>query len=69
VRIRTRQGTDVETLVTGASGFVGSAVSKKLTLSGQRVRALVRAGSPRFHLAGLDLAFVKDDIGDRQSVR
>jgi len=62
-------GSDAETLVTGASGFVGSAVARKLTRSGHRVRALVRAGSPRFHLAGLDLEFVEGDIRDRQSVR
>jgi dihydroflavonol-4-reductase len=60
---------DAETLVTGASGFIGSAVARRLILSGLPVRALVRTGSSRFHLAGLDLEFVEGDIRDRQSVR
>jgi len=65
---RSTDGT-AETLVTGASGFVGSAVARKLTLSGHGVRALVRSDSPRFHLAGLGLEFVEADIRDIQSVR
>ncbi len=58
-----------ETLITGASGFVGSAVASKLILAGHQVRALVRPGSPRFHLAGLDLDFVSGDMRDAQAVR
>jgi dihydroflavonol-4-reductase len=58
-----------QTLVTGASGFVGSAVARSLTESGFRVRALVRRGSPRFHLEGLDLEFVEGDLRDADSVR
>ena len=55
-------------LVTGASGFVGSAVAHRLVESGYSVRALVRGTSPRAHLAGLDLEFVEGDIRDRKSV-
>jgi len=55
--------------ITGASGFVGSAVARKLLEEGYTVRALVRAQSPRFHLAGLDIDFAVGDIRDRQSVR
>jgi dihydroflavonol-4-reductase len=58
-----------QTLVTGATGFVGSAVARKLVLEGFPVRALVRPGSPRFHLDGLDLEFVGGDLRDAQSVR
>ncbi len=56
-------------LVTGASGFVGSAVAKKLVEAGFSVRTLVRPTSPRAHLAGFDIAFVEGDLRDADSVR
>src|SRR5262249_30408771 len=62
-------GGTAQTLVTGATGFVGSAVARRLTLDGTRVRALVRSGSPRFHLEGLGLEFVSGDLRDAQSLR
>jgi dihydroflavonol-4-reductase len=55
-------------LVTGASGFVGSAVARKLIEADFPVRALVRDASPRAHLAGLDLDFLEGDLRDRNSV-
>jgi len=60
---------DAQTLVTGATGFVGSAVARSLLGAGLRVRALVRPGSPRFHLRGLDLEFSEGDLRDAASVR
>ena len=62
-------GGTAETLVTGATGFVGSGVAKRLALDGTRVRALVRPGSPRFHLDGLHLEFVSGDLRDAPSIR
>jgi len=56
-------------LVTGASGFVGSAVARLLVERGFAVRAVVRSGSPRRHLAGLDIEFVKGDLRDANAVR
>ena len=57
-----------QTLVTGATGFVGSAVTRILRDAGFAVRALVRAGSPRAHLGGLELEFAEGDLRDRTSV-
>jgi dihydroflavonol-4-reductase len=55
-------------LLTGATGFVGSAVARALIGAGFPVRALVRPGSPRFHLGDLDLEFVEGDLRDAASV-
>jgi dihydroflavonol-4-reductase len=62
-------GTTPDTLITGATGLVGSAVARKLVAAGFRVRALVRSTSPRSHLGGLDLEFALGDIRDPDSVR
>ena len=56
-------------LVTGASGFVGSAVARRLREAGFAVRALVRPRSPTTHLAELGLDFVTGDLRDPGSLR
>jgi dihydroflavonol-4-reductase len=56
------------TFVTGASGFVGSAVVRALIRSGYAVRALVRRDSPRVNLDGLDVGIVEGDIRDADAV-
>jgi dihydroflavonol-4-reductase len=58
-----------KTLVTGATGLVGSAVARRLVEEGFPVRALVRPGSPRYHIEGLGLEFAEGDIRDAESVR
>jgi dihydroflavonol-4-reductase len=55
-------------LVTGASGFVGSAVARAAQQRGYRVRALVRPSSPRRNLAGLDAELVEGDMRDQACV-
>jgi dihydroflavonol-4-reductase len=59
--------------LTGASGFVGSAVARRLLEDGFAVRALVRRNSNRANLAGLELDVIEGDIRDagllRQAVR
>jgi dihydroflavonol-4-reductase len=62
-------GNLAQTLVTGATGLVGSAVARKLVAEGIAVRALVRHGSPRFHLEELGLEFVEGDMRNAESVR
>ncbi|HTX50124.1 MAG TPA: hopanoid-associated sugar epimerase [Caulobacteraceae bacterium] len=52
------------TLVTGATGFVGSAVLRALTARGERVRVLVRSSSPRRNLDGIDCEIVEGDMTD-----
>jgi dihydroflavonol-4-reductase len=59
---------DAKTLLTGATGFVGSAVARALNRAGFPVRTLVRRGSPRAHLGDLELEFVEGDLRDADSV-
>jgi dihydroflavonol-4-reductase len=56
-------------LVTGASGFVGSAVARAAAARGFSVRALVRASSPRANLADMDCEIVEGDMKDAASMR
>src|SRR5947199_9977785 len=55
-------------LVTGGSGFVGSAIIRALLAAGCPVRALCRASSLRDNLAGLDIEIVEGDIRDAHAV-
>jgi dihydroflavonol-4-reductase len=59
---------DDKVLVTGASGFVGSAVLRALDGRGLKLRALVRATSPRTNLADVDCEIVEGDMRDAASM-
>lgn len=56
------------TLVTGATGFVGSAVVRELLNHGHRVRVLVRANANRRNLAGLPVELAIGDLSDADSL-
>ncbi|WP_448205968.1 hopanoid-associated sugar epimerase [Azospirillum sp. sgz302134] len=56
-------------LVTGATGFVGSAVARRLLAEGLSVRVLRRAGSDRRNLDGLDVEMAEGDLLDEASLR
>ncbi len=56
-------------LVTGATGFIGSAVARALLARGEAVRVLARAGGDRRNLAGLDVEIVEGDLRDAAARR
>jgi dihydroflavonol-4-reductase len=57
------------TLVTGATGFVGSHVARLLVERGDDVRAAVRRDADRAVLDALGVATVNADILDRRAIR
>jgi dihydroflavonol-4-reductase len=57
------------TLVTGATGFVGSAVARALAARGHALRLLVRAGGDRRNIEALDAELVEGDLTDPASLR
>ena len=60
---------DQPVLVTGATGFVGSAVARALAARGARLTLLVRSGSDRTNVAGLDAVLATGDLRDEASMR
>ena len=56
------------TLLTGATGVIGSSVARELLRDGRQVRALVRQTSDLRNLKGLDLSYVEGDALDAASV-
>ena len=57
------------TLVTGATGFVGSAVARALIARGHKLRLLVRPGSDRSNVAGLPAEFAEGDLREPESLK
>jgi dihydroflavonol-4-reductase len=55
-------------LVTGASGFVGSAVARALSARGLHVRVLMRPTANRLNLTGLHCETVSGDMRDEASM-
>jgi len=61
-------GTGQRVLITGGSGFVGSALVRAFLAAGYAVRVLVRAASRRENLAGLEIECVEGDMCDASAV-
>lgn len=59
----------MKSLVTGANGFVGSAVTRCLLEAGHEVRCLVRAGSDQSNLEGLSVEILEGDLRDVDSLK
>lgn len=58
----------MKALVTGAAGFVGSAIARKLLDQGLDIRCMTRSSSDLKNLNGLDVELVNGDLLDRQSM-
>lgn len=56
-------------VLTGAGGFIGAALARRLTQAGHTVTALVRPGSSRQRLEGLPLTCVPADVTDPATLR
>jgi dihydroflavonol-4-reductase len=56
-------------LITGAAGFVGSAVARAAIVRGYSVRVLVRPESRRTNLEHLDVQVVDGDMRDERAMR
>ncbi len=56
------------TLVTGATGFLGSHVARQLVARGENVRVLIRATSSNRAISDLSLEYVTGDLRDAASL-
>jgi dihydroflavonol-4-reductase len=54
--------------LTGGSGFIGANLARLLAAQGHRVKALLRAGSERRGLAGVEYEPVLGDLGQRSQL-
>ncbi len=59
---------DMNVLLTGATGFLGSAIARALVARGHGVVALVRPETPRRVLDGVPVAFMPGDLTDAASL-
>jgi len=59
----------MKTFVTGASGFIGSRIIRKLLKKGHKIKVLVRKTSSLENLAGLPVEIVYGDLRDYESLK
>ena len=55
--------------ITGATGFVGTAVTRRLSATGRNIQALVRPLSIRKRPSDLDVKWIEGDLEDTDSLR
>lgn len=58
----------MKTLVTGGSGYIGSAVVRQLLKGGQQTKVMVRETDDLRNLAGLDVEYAYGDVRDYHSL-
>ena len=58
----------MRSLVTGATGFIGSAVARALITAGHQVRVLVRPSSDLRNLKNIDVEIIEGDLVDPDSL-
>lgn len=59
----------MKTLVTGANGFVGSALIRNLLDENHEIKALIRPNSDRRNIEGLPVEIVEGDLQDLSSLK
>lgn len=59
----------MQTLITGATGFVGSHVARALAARGDELKLLVRDPHRASHLSDLQFEIAEGDVTDRETVR
>ena len=57
------------TLVTGATGFLGSAIARELLRDGRKIKLLVRENADNRNIEGLDAEVVTGDLRDKESLK
>ena len=55
--------------ITGATGFVGSVLTRRLAVAGYKIKALVRPASTHKRPADIDVKWIKGDLEDSVSLR
>ena len=59
----------MKTLVTGSTGFLGSAILRKLLEDGREVKVLIREKSDTTNIDGVDVEIVYGDLRDSDSLQ
>ena len=55
--------------ITGATGFVGATLTRRLAIAGRNIRALIRPASTHKRPAGIDVRWIDGDLEDTASLQ